>query len=140
MDLAQLIKERQQALGLPLRDLEQRAADHGHPISMSSLSKYASGKRTAFPEEATRRGIAAALDVAFDIVTRAAILTAAPDLDDGADGRTVERATAWLLLTERRTDSEVRHLLAIVRAAIEGFDAMRSSAGTADPDGGRQSG
>lgn len=123
VNLAQLIESRKQAGAGSLRDMERRAAAAGRPISRTSIGDYANGKQTAFPNEEIRHALAAAIDSSFEVVTKAALQSAAPDAD--IDGRNLQRAEAWLKLTEGRSDEEVRHLLSVVRAAVEGFDAMR---------------
>jgi hypothetical protein len=123
VNLAQLIESRKKAGAGSLRDMERRAADAGTPISRTSLGDYANGKQTAFPNEDARRAIAAAIDSSYEVVTAAALESAAPQV--AGDGRTLQRAEAWLKLTEGRSDEEVQHLLGVVAAALKGWDSTR---------------
>lgn len=135
--LSELITKRMAELGalehpqrkpLTFRDLERRARERGHKISFSSLAAYARGERTALPPPETRAAIAAAIGVPEDVVTQAAIATAAPQvLDD--KGRVAEHAMAWLVLTEGRTDEEIQHLLGVAREVLRGLDAVRDRNG-----------
>ncbi len=139
--LAKLITERQQELGgASLRELVRRAAEAGHEISVSTLSVYKSGKRTALPEEPTRVAMAAALGVPPAVVNAAAIESAMPALggSDAAD-RGAEGARAWAVLTEGRSAEEVAHLLSVARTVLQGLDAQkeaqRAAAATAESAG-----
>lgn len=128
--LAKLIQDRQRELGgVSLRELARRAADQGYEISVSSLSVYKSGKRTALPEEATRKAMAAALGVSVEAVNAAAVESAVPALSSGdSANRGAEHALAWTILTESRTDEEVAHLLSVVRTVLQGLDAQKAAA------------
>lgn len=133
MNLSELITKRLAELGalehpqgkpLGFRDLERRANERGHKISFSTLAAYARGDRAALPPPSTREAIAAALGVPVDVVMRAAIESAAPQvLDD--DGRVADHAMAWLVLTEGRTEQEIQHLLGVARQVLRGLDEVR---------------
>lgn len=133
MDLARLIANRRAAGPPPegagsLRDMEQRAAARGTPISRQSLSDYATGKVRTYPSEATRRALANALDVGVEEVTAAALETAAPELREGR-GAQLQHAQAFLRLTEGRSDDEIEQLLGVVVAAIRAMDARERRGG-----------
>lgn len=129
MTLAKLIQDRRHELGgVSLRELARRAADQGFEISVSSLSVYASGKRTALPELSIREAMAAALELPIEVVNAAAVESAVPAMSSG-DGanRGAQHALAWAVLTESRTDEEVRHLLSVVRTVLQGLDAQKAA-------------
>lgn len=133
MDLARLIANRRAAGPPPegagsLRDMEQRAAEHGTPISRQSLSDYATGKVRAYPPERTRRALAHALDVSYEEVTAAALESAAPEIKE-TGGAQLQHAQAFLRLTDGRTDDEIEQLLGVVVAAMRAMDAHRRADG-----------
>lgn len=129
--LASLITERRQAMGgISLRDLAQRAAERGYPISPSTLSAYSTGKRTALPELPTREALAAALGVSRDVVEQAAGWVSMQTLSSAnGSSPTSRHALAWTVLTESRTDEEIDHLLSVVRTVLQGLDAQKNSSG-----------
>lgn len=124
VDLARLIANRKSAGAGSLRDMEQRAAARGTPISRQSLSDYANRRVSAYPSEATRRALANALEVDVEEVTAAALETAAPELKEGR-GTKLQHAQAFLRLTEGCSDDEIEQLLGVVVAAMRAIDAHR---------------
>ena len=126
VDLATLIEDRLKQGGGSLRKMAQRARDAGTPISHVSLGDYANGKVTSMPTEATRRALAAALDVSYAEVTSAAIESAAPERVE-SDPLLTQHAQAFLRLTAGRSDAEIRQLLGVVEAALSAMSAARDS-------------
>lgn len=120
MDL--FARQKNRGLG-SLRTMADRAADRGHPISFVQLGEYASGKLRSFPNEDTRRAIAAALDVSLEEVAAAAVVTAAPELANGEALLQLQDAQAFLRLTSGRSRAEVTQLLGVVEAALRAIDA-----------------
>lgn len=127
MNLSELIENSRARNGGSMRAMAQQATDAGHPISHVQLGDYHKGRVRSFPSLETRRAIAAACDVSVEAVNAAAMETAAPQLRE-AFPHGFGRATAFLHLTEGRSDAEVEQLLGVVRAALQGFDLVRSSA------------
>lgn len=128
MNLSELIERNRERNGGSIRAMAQQATDAGHPISHVQLGVYHKGQARTFPSADTRRAIAAACDVSIEAVNAAAMETAAPQLRD-AFPNGFGRATAFLHLTEGRSDAEVEQLLGVVRAAIAGFDLVRAESG-----------
>lgn len=109
--------------------MAKRAADAGHPISHVQLGGYANGSIRAFPSEATRKAIAAALfgradGASLEEVTAAARQTAAPSVHVTVS----PHALAFLRLTEDRTEEEIRQTLGAVEAVLRAMDASRQAA------------
>lgn len=126
MDLARLIKAQQAAGAGTLRDMERRAAADGTPISRTQLNDYANGVTRAYPSVDRRQAIANAIDVTLEEVTAAALVTAAPELEDSPHVQ-VQQAHAFVRLTAGRSPEEVEQLLGVVAAALKAMDAHRRS-------------
>lgn len=135
VDLAGLIDNRRRSGGGSLREMSRRAADAGTPISHVSLGDYANGKVTSMPSEATRRALAAALEVSYEEVTAAALESAAPELTRGANGEGLQHAQAFLRLTSGRSAAEIEQLLGVVEAALAAMDASRKTERSHSSDG-----
>ena len=133
VDLATLINNRLKQEGGSLRKMAQRAKDAGTPISHVSLGDYANGKVTSMPSEATRRALAAALEVSYDEVTAAALESA--KLTRSADGEGSQHAQAFLRLTAGRSAAEIEQLLGVVEAALAAMDASRKTERSHSSDG-----
>lgn len=84
--LSDMIKKEHER-GVRYDELAERTADPtGKPrISKSQLNKIANGEKTPLPNETQLRGIAAALQLPYDLVRRAAINQWLP-ADDSAVG------------------------------------------------------
>lgn len=104
-----------------LREMEQRAAAIGFKISRTTLGDYSNGKIKRYPNEQTRRALAAALEVELSVVDAAALTTAAPSLTASQQTVDEERAEAFLELTADRTPQEIRQILGVVRAMVAGM-------------------
>jgi hypothetical protein len=102
--------------------MSRRATEAGTPISHVSLGDYANRKVTSMPSQATRRALAAALEVSYDEVTAAALESAAPEL--AREGE-LQHAQAFLRLTAGRSAAEIEQLLGVVEAALAAIDASR---------------
>jgi hypothetical protein len=136
VNLAELFEYRRRNGAGSLRDMEQRAAARGTPISKTALGEYASGKKAHhLPAPEIRAALANALDVDVEQVMAAVAVTAAPELLDDK-GRVAPHSVAWLLMTEGRSEAEIKHVLAVVEQVLKGMDAVRDR----QPDGGSTDG
>jgi transcriptional regulator with XRE-family HTH domain len=125
VNLAQLFEHRRRNGAGSLRDMEQRAASRGTPISKTTLGEYASGKKAHhLPTPEIRIALANALDVDVDQVMASIAVTAAPELLDDK-GRVAPHSVAWLLMTEGRSEDEINHVLAVVEQVLKSMDAVR---------------
>ena len=123
VNLPELIDYRRQHGAGSFRAMAQRATDAGEPISHVQISEYAKGPRPV-PSEATRRALAAALGVSVPAVTRAAVLSVAPDMSEGVAS---EHAQAFVRRVEGRTEDDIQLLLGVLDATLRAMDGPRKS-------------
>lgn len=125
MELGKLIRHRRTQLGLTWPKMAERATAAGYPVTRNYLMDVAKNEIKQVPREETLRGIAAAVDLPWETVFKAAgeslgvTMTAPVEIDRGIQ--------VVVGLLEGRTEEERAAIVELVRAQVRLLDVPRTA-------------